>query len=332
MWNYLFYIPEHNRGLYNQRMSFMEKLIKLNYYDYALSIMYRSNWEMSSSYNLEKTSLKDILGLNGEYYELFKQLGTSDARYFLRNLQKKNIHVSYDELRLWVDTFGFNHASYIKKHGSVRKISNYIKSQSNYDSTNNRSMLLAEYDHYINLLIELKYPLNKKGYPKHEIDKFPRDFRKTDERITKEYHDMIDRKKAEEKALMDKNYSDTINEISAAMRNSEDIQRFMEGTAGLLVKVPESAEELRQEGAALGNCVGTYVDEVANGETMIFFIRKIDNPDKSYFAMEYKDGKVKQLYTVGNTPDKTGKVIAFADALCKVLNATKFQPPKLAVA
>lgn len=332
LWHYLFYKAENNDDFYNKRMLFMEKLLKMHYYEFALDLMYRSDWEVKYRYDVEKSSLKEILGLNGEYYELFSQYGTPEAHLFIKSLKDKNIHISFDDLRLWVDSFGFNHASYIKKHGSVRKICNYIKSQSNYDSTNNRSMLLSEYDHYIDLLIKLEYPLNKKGYPKHELDKFPRNFRKTDERITKEYHDMMDRKKAEEKALMDKNYSDTINEISAAMRNSEDIQRFMEGTAGLLVKVPESAEELRQEGAALGNCVGTYVDRVANGETMIFFIRKIDNPDKSFFAMEYKDGKVKQLYTVGNTPDKTGKVIAFADALCKVLNATKFQPPKLAVA
>ena len=82
----------------------------------------------------------------------------------------------------------------------------------------------------------------------------------------------------------------------------------------------------------MGNCLGTYVDKVANGNTSIFFIRKINAPDKEYFAMEYRDGKVVQLHCKGNGTDQTGKVTAFADAFANVLRLNHWQPAKFVAA
>ena len=54
------------------------------------------------------------------------------------------------------------------------------------------------------------------------------------------------------------------------------------------------AQEIKNEGAALHHCVGTYVDRVAKGQTHIFFVRRVEEPDTPYFTMEYNNGRVIQ--------------------------------------
>lgn len=50
--------------------------------------------------------------------------------------------------------------------------------------------------------------------------------------------------------------------------------------------VPSEAFDLINEGKNLCHCVGSYIERVANKESMIFFIREIDKIDKSYFTLE----------------------------------------------
>lgn len=60
------------------------------------------------------------------------------------------------------------------------------------------------------------------------------------------------------------------------------------------MRVPRDAQEIKNEGAALHHCVGTYVDRVAKGQTHIFFVRRVEEPDTPYFTMEYNNGRVIQ--------------------------------------
>ena len=59
--------------------------------------------------------------------------------------------------------------------------------------------------------------------------------------------------------------------------------------------MPHILDEIRREGEALGHCVATYVDKVAEGKTLIFFIRRESEPDKPFFTLEWR-GAVIQCY------------------------------------
>lgn len=54
----------------------------------------------------------------------------------------------------------------------------------------------------------------------------------------------------------------------------------------LFIRPAESVNELANEGKQLSHCVASYADRYINGNTAIFFIRKTDNPDASYFTLE----------------------------------------------
>ena len=78
------------------------------------------------------------------------------------------------------------------------------------------------------------------------------------------------------------------------------------------IRVAVSAQELRAEGETLHHCVGGYASRMANGETVIFFVRKKDRPDVPFYTLEYRDGRVVQCRTKQNKSyDTQPEVAAF---------------------
>ena len=111
-----------------------------------------------------------------------------------------------------------------------------------------------------------------------------------------------------------------VNNISKALRENEELKRWMKGSDGLKVIVPESVGELTDEGIKLHNCLKNYAKDIADKQSLIFFIRKINDPTNAYVAMEYRHGEVRQLRLDKNVPVTDKKIIQFADALAAKLN------------
>lgn len=64
---------------------------------------------------------------------------------------------------------------------------------------------------------------------------------------------------------------------------------------GLILRQPESMEEIAAEGAALNHCVGGYAERHAKGKLTILFLRRLDKPDVPYYTMEVStDGRIVQ--------------------------------------
>lgn len=95
-------------------------------------------------------------------------------------------------------------------------------------------------------------------------------------------------------------------------RATEQARRYAwrDDQTGLLIEPASTAEELRAEGMALSHCVASYAKRVARGETTIFFIRQISEPEKPFFTLEYRDGAVIQNRGFENC-DRTEQVQAF---------------------
>ena len=80
--------------------------------------------------------------------------------------------------------------------------------------------------------------------------------------------------------------------------------------------IAQSQAELIKEGNALSHCVGRsgYDRKMANEETLIFFVRKMDALDTPFVTLEYsiKQKKVLQCYTYGNQKPEE-KVLEFVN-------------------
>lgn len=61
-----------------------------------------------------------------------------------------------------------------------------------------------------------------------------------------------------------------------------------------LIRPPLTADEMRNEGKTNKNCVGTYIERVANGATTILFLRQKTKPDKPLVTIEVRGATIIQ--------------------------------------
>lgn len=80
---------------------------------------------------------------------------------------------------------------------------------------------------------------------------------------------------------------------------------------GLVMELFASAEEIIMEGARQSICIGSYVGRYADGGTILCKLRRVDEPDKPFHAVEFtKDGRMVQCRGVRNeTLDTDEEVI-----------------------
>lgn len=92
------------------------------------------------------------------------------------------------------------------------------------------------------------------------------------------------------------------------------LEKFAWQQDGLLIRPARKQKELAEEGTALHHCVGGYIQRMAKGETAIFFIRRIEEPDKPYFTLELQKQQVIQCRTENNRSyEQFPEIKAFVD-------------------
>lgn len=83
-------------------------------------------------------------------------------------------------------------------------------------------------------------------------------------------------------------------------KRAGELERWRYEDGGLLIRPAADADELIAEGASLHHCVGGYADRMADGETAIFFVRRLDAPDEPYYTLELRNKSVIQCRTLHN--------------------------------
>ena len=138
---------------------------------------------------------------------------------------------------------------------------------------------------------------------KNEFNLYPKNFTRAHDVKAKEYVAWQDAKVLEEK----KKFEELLAKLRAEVTEDNPMSLKVEG---LFIMIPEKLDDLKREGETLHHCVGTYINRVAKGETMIFFVRKEEEPEKPYYTMEWKNGKIIQCRGFRNC-DPTPEVKAF---------------------
>lgn len=88
-----------------------------------------------------------------------------------------------------------------------------------------------------------------------------------------------------------------------------------------VIKIPQTTQDIKDEGIQNNNCVGSYVGRVINGDTYIVFLRNIKTPDESLVTVEIKDNTIVQAYRSANT-NITYKDMLTLKQFCKERNLT----------
>ena len=262
---------------------------------------------------LTKVNTKVLQAIDGNHYEL----------RLLQVAQKYGIQMKPEQLKEFYETFECNTELLKAKNRkiSLHKLCRYIEKESerypigdkNYCRWNysynryterkdprieRKQNMANDWLEYIGWCKELKYDLS------NMFIYMPNNFRKVHDRTAEEYKALQDKKEAAEKRRREEAARKELEQTKKAMaeifKKSEGMDAFSIKGKGLILVVPKSGDEIRAEGEALHHCVGGYVESVAKGETNIFFVRKADEPDKSYFTMEWNHNKIIQCRGMKN--------------------------------
>lgn len=252
------------------------------------------------SINYKATSLIDMLKLDKPRFNILKKHGDYTTLDFLQ--REKNLNLRNFEV------VGCSPGLYKKVNEIVYKTSiSFTKIASYLNGVN-----YHEYTHYLDNLEKLGYNLSDTYYS------LPKDFKEADRKITIEYMEKYEKEKLEKQRAKDT----LIKNISDGIRNMSGLKEFLNGSEGLLVYVPESARDLIEEGKAMNNCIGTYVDRIAEGKTLVFFVRQLNNPTAPFVAFEYHNGKVVQCMYKRNEKVEDTKILDFVNRFANVLKAS----------
>lgn len=143
------------------------------------------------------------------------------------------------------------------------------------------SELAGDWNDYLEMADELGWDIRDRQIF------FPQNFRQAHDDAAAELTILREAKEAAKRRESDKQLQKNAEEIREVFDyEDEDMQ----------IVVPESYAEFKQEGNAQHNCVAAnYYGKAVRGETIIFFIRKKAEPEKSFCTVEIgqKNGKFK---------------------------------------
>ena len=237
-----------------------------------------------------------------------QKLTKKDKAYLLKN------GISQYDIAIWHDfkgLFDLEEIVTIGKHmSSFKEISTAIDLRKAYDWLKRKGQLkkLGTYIDYILDCVRLEMNLKSKSvlHPK-DIDK------------------------AHAHTIEQVKYMETVEHDEALrMRGRILAKKYSFMAMGLMIVIPQSSKDFINEGKAMHNCVGGYVDRVASGKTNVVFVRDESKPDESYITMEISNtGYIIQARTQYNGPlDDKGK--AFVEAFRKARLPISLAAPKIA--
>lgn len=292
MYNFRMY-PHSVVGYLGRRIDLYEKLQKLGMNGIIKEELKSYKYEIP--YDKSQTSLTKMLGITKAELEIWKKDPTVNRfRYIKAGFADDEVYKIAKE-----NNFDIHDCT------SISELNLNIKKTLKYIVKN--KINVREYTHYITVARSLGYADEQYTYPK--------DFRRMDNIVSEEAL----RRKDEMRAKKDIEQSILIKKISDGIKAMPDLQEFLNGSRGLLVYVPESAKELRDEGRALHNCIGTYVDRIAENKTLVFYVRQLSNPTAPFVAFEYCNGRVLQCRYDHNKSVDDNKIIDFVEAFANVL-------------
>lgn len=294
---------------------FIEKLLKCGFRALA-------NHEIEYKYESclhSGNTLKEVLGVSKIAINLLREdealvshEQVSVMQTFEKKLNRAPSHEEWDILKQYTNRSYYNNngiaydtgrlIDLTVQLGNLPKIHRYLKSN---------GIRVLDYTDYISWLKELDC-LSK-------FTLFPCDFQKAHDERAKEVAERRDKIKMEELKKFNRKLKLQEKKLEKALQSGGS---FEKGIEGLMIRLPLALEELDKEGSTLRHCVSTYKQRVQNGETTIFFIRRLSDPDTPFYTLEWNHGSVVQCRGYRNC-DPTPEVKALINVFTEQMHTNK---------
>lgn len=277
-----------------------EAMSKCYSYDYSQHTTFSISL-ITKYLNLRRAKPHEILGIDKSELNLIKELDLDQLKFYIFIKSNSGIRLDTDLLKAAsplitrLQTF-FEHKDINGYNPPIIKTINYLIKQRNLSARISPQYLIDYWNmlqmFYNAMPTEMLYPKN----------------------LVTEHDKVADLIKAKENQIIDKK----IKEIAA----ESSYLSFKDDELGLFIRPAATQKELINEGEQLHHCVSTYARSVAEGKTLILFIRKVSEPDKSYFTLEYRNKVVQQNRGLRNC-ERTDDIILFEQHWLNYLKKNK---------
>lgn len=267
------------------RKDMVEKLAKVGLYDLV--------WEdISRTYGNEEldrrgSSLEEILGLDKERVKTAMRIkATMSELKVLKAAYRAKVYLK-DALVSGIAEFygnrGVNDLYFIVQRHNLEKQITYMRKLPTYNSQS-PTLVARDYEDFLRQLEVLNIPRTKEN-------KFPANFY----HVHAELQEEIDSKKeALEKAAIKKKNRVLKNIVKGLKTKYElDSDEFV-------IVWPNSKADFSAEGQLQHNCVGGYFDRMCKKETIVFFLRRKENPETPFCTVEFNNNKCVQCRMIYN--------------------------------
>ena len=216
----------------------------------------------------QKGSFEKRFGISKDYYDFMKKYDISEEELeVLKLIKKKDMRLITKLLKVSNDNI--KELKKVSKYTSLIKLGEYIKGK--------RGFSIYNYIDYLRNMEKMDVPLTKKIL-------FPENFN--------EAHDESVRKvKVVENKGTDKKMKQRYMELQ---KNEYSNNLYM-------IRPAKDLKDMKDEAKQQENCVyKNYSESYAFGDTDIYFMRDINNPNKSLVTVEVSQNKIRQKYQKKN--------------------------------
>ena len=241
--------------------------------------------------DIKAKSLPDMLKVNKENYKALLKVGNPDRQTLIKYQTMTKYHLSELEYKIFAKFFEekdyyYNHSSdkntqyeeFMKIFPkSLYKLDKYVDTQKDFD--------IKEYKDYLEICLKLKYDIS------NTFVLFPKYFTKEHQNVIEKWNEKMNRKARASARRKNDVYAKVTKEYS---------EKYSFEQGNLKIVIPQDAEQICIEGQRLHHCVGTYIDRVCKGSSIILFVRRIDDLDVSFYTMEIQGDRFVQCRGFSN--------------------------------
>ena len=252
----------------NHKMDFLTVLKKAKYPSFELLMkagLYKLALDCPEKFNI-KGNFEKRFGIGKEYYEFMKKHDISyEELRVLKIIKRGNIKIIRDLLKM----ASANELEKVCKYTDIIKLKEYAKKQ--------KYLSIYSYLDYIRNMEKLDIPLTNKIL-------FPENFQEAhDESVSKV------------KVIQSKLIKDKIKQ------RYDQLEKNIYRDNVFLIRPAKTLNDMKEEAKQQNNCVyKNYSDKYAWGDTDIYFMRELKNPNKSLVTVEVRNGKIRQKYQKRN--------------------------------
>lgn len=232
-----------------------------------------------------KIGFTGVLGVSKQYLPLYKKYNVNLLEHRIIKSSKTWVNeICFEKLRnLKPEYWDLKDIENILETMSFEQFINYFAKQKDLLHEKSFYYILTLYKDYISMSQSFNVDMSIKAV------KFPKNIKKSHDLICARYNEI--KCKAE-----DENFKQAVDKLYAGMTE------YAKGE--YCIVFPTTRSEFITEGQSLNHCVGNdsyYRNHIA-GTQMIFFIRKVEDPEKPFFTMEIdmKTLYIRQLYGFGD--------------------------------